>query len=283
MRVVSLHFYPIKGVRAVTPDGVRVAPRGLDGDRRWLVVDRTGMFHTQRSRSGLATITAVPTVARGLRLSAPGVDDLLIDPPMGHERMDVTVWDTTVSAAVADAKAHAWVSAVLGDDVLLVHMDAQTERLKRGIWTVEPLPVTFADAYPVLIATTGSLAALNAEIVARGGAAVPMARFRPNIVIECDDPWREDYWKALRIGGIEVDLVKPCDRCIVTTKDQMTGESMGKEPLDSLVRLRMSADPRVKGVLFGWNSVPRAIGRVAVGDRVEVLAERPEGFPLARV
>lgn len=282
MRVVSLHFYPIKGVRAVSPDGVRVAPRGLDGDRRWLVVDRTGMFHTQRSRSGLATITAELT-ANGLRLSAPGVADLLVATPSGAERLDVTVWDSTVSAAVADAAAHAWVSAVLGDDVLLVHMDARAERLKRSVWTVEALPVTFADAYPVLIATTGSLAALNAEIVQRGGAAVPMARFRPNIVIECDEPWREDYWKALRIGGIEVDLVKPCDRCVVTTKDQTTGETMGKEPLASLTRLRMSADPRVKGVLFGWNSVPRGIGRVAIGDPVEVLAARPEGFPLARV
>jgi uncharacterized protein YcbX len=283
MRVASLHFYPIKGARAVSPGSVRVAPRGLDGDRRWLVVDRTGMFHTQRSRAGLATIIAEPIAGGGLRLSAPGVADLTVQVPSGTERLDVTVWDSTVSAAVADASAHAWVSAVLGDDVLLVHMDERAERLKRGIWTAEPLPVTFADAYPVLIATTGSLAALNAEIVQRGGAAVPMARFRPNIVIDCDEPWREDYWKVLRIGGIEVDLVKPCDRCVVTTKDQLTGESMGKEPLASLARLRMSGDPRVKGVLFGWNVVPRALGRVEIGDKVEVLTARPEGFPLARV
>jgi uncharacterized protein len=282
MRVASLHFYPIKGARAVSPDGVGVTPRGLDGDRRWLVVDQTGMFHTQRSRAGLATIVAEPTADGGLRLSAPGVADLVIGAPSGAERLDATVWDSTVSAAVADARAHAWVSAVLGDDVLLVHMDARAERLKRGVWTAEPLPVTFADAYPVLIATTGSLAALNAEIVQRGGAAVPMARFRPNIVIDCDEPWREDYWKAMRIGGIEVDLVKPCDRCVVTTKDQLTGESMGREPLESLTRLRMSGDPRVKGVLFGWNVVPRAPGRVEIGDQVEVLTPRPEGFPLAR-
>jgi len=280
VHVVSLHFYPIKGARAVSPGVVRVTPRGLDGDRRWLVVDRTGMFHTQRSRPALATITAEP-VGDGLRLSAPGMAKLSIDSPSGAERLDVTVWESTVSAAVADAQAHAWLSAVLGDDVLLVHMDARAERLKSGIWTAEPLPVTFADAYPVLIATTGSLAALNAEIEQRGGTAVPMARFRPNIVIACDDPWREDNWKALRIGGIEVDLVKPCDRCVVTTKDQATGESMGKEPLASLARLRMSADPRVKGVLFGWNAVPRALGHVEVGDRVEILAERPEGIPLA--
>ncbi len=282
MRVASLHYYPLKGARAVNTDGVRIEPRGLENDRRWLVVDRTGMFHTQRSRPGLATITAEP-IAGGVRLSAPGVAKILVSVPSGDERLDVTVWETTVSAAVCDAQAHAWVSAVLGDDVLLVHMDARTDRLKRGIWTTEPLPVTFADAYPVLVTTTVSLAALNAEIVRRCEAAVPMARFRPNIVIDCDDPWREDYWKTLRIGGIEIDLLKPCDRCVVTTKDQTTGESMGKEPLASLVRLRMSADPRVKGTLFGWNAVPRAAGRVAIGDPVEILAERPEGFPLQRL
>ena len=110
-----------------------------------------------------------------------------------------------------------------------------------------------------------------------------MARFRPNIVIGCDEPWREDYWKALRIGGIEIDLVKPCDRCVVTTKDQATGASMGKEPLASLARLRRSADPRINGVLFGWNSVPRAPGHIEIGERVEILAVRPEGFPLERV
>ena len=282
MRVTSLHFYPIKGARAVSPGGVRVAPRGFDGDRRWLVVDRSGMFATQRSHAGLATITAVPT-SGGLRLSAPGASDLTIEEPSGAERLDVTVWDTTVNAAVADARAHAWLSAVLGENLLLVHMDARTERLKRGIWTAEPLPVTFADAYPVLIVTRGSLAALNAEIVAHGGAAVPMARFRPNVVIDCDDAWREDFWMRLRIGGIEFDLVKPCDRCVVTTKDQATGESMGKEPLASLARLRRSADPRINGVLFGWNAVPRGTGPIEIGDRVEILAERPEGFPLERV
>lgn len=282
MRVVSLHFHPIKGARAVTTGGAHVGPRGLDGDRRWLVVDRTGMFATQRSHGALATITAVP-VGGGLQLSAPGLDDLTIGAPPGNERMDVTVWDARVNVAVADARAHAWVSAVLGDDLLLVHMDARSERLKIGIWTAAPLPVTFADAYPVLIATTGSLAALNAEIEQRGGNAVPMARFRPNVVVDCDDAWREDFWKTLKIGEIEVDLVKPCDRCVVTTKDQLTGESTGKEPLASLTHLRMSADPRIKGVLFGWNSVPRGRGHVEIGDRVEVLAERPEGFPLARV
>jgi uncharacterized protein YcbX len=281
LRVVSLHFYPIKGVRAVDVARTHLTPQGLDHDRRWLVVDPNGMFLTQRVNSLLATIIAIPT-GNGLKLSAPGAGEIAIDAPAGDERLDIVVWDAKVNAALADARAHAWLSKVLGEEVLLVHMDARAVRLKRSIWTSEALPVTFADAYPVLIATTGSLAAVNADIAKHGGDAVPMARFRPNIVIDCKDAWVEDHWKALRIGALELDLVKPCDRCVVTTKDQMTGESMGNEPIASLTRLRMSADPRVKGVLFGWNSVPRAAGTIEIGDRVDVIDVRAEGFPIKR-
>lgn len=279
MRVASLHIYPIKGTRAVDIDRARFEHRGLEGDRRWVVVDATGSFVTQRSHPRLAQISTVPT-RTGLRMSAPGAGELLVDRPPGSERVEVTVWEHRVNAALADGRADTWLSNFFGEELRLAYMDGASERLKRGIWTNAPLPISFADAYPVLIVTTGSLAALNAEIARRGSAPVPMTRFRPNVVIDCDETWQEDTWKTLRLGAIEVDLVKPCDRCVVTTKDQMSGETMGEEPIASLMRLRMSGDPRVKGVLFGWNAAPRVTGEVAVGDRVEILNERREGFSI---
>jgi uncharacterized protein len=279
MRIASLHIYPIKGARAVDVERAHVALRGLEGDRRWLAVDAGGKFITQRSHPRLATITAQPT-RTGLSLSAPGAGEIEVERPSPDERLEVTIWEHRLSAAVADARAHAWLSGIFGEALKLVYMDGAAERLKRSIWTAAALPVSFADAYPILIATTGSLSALNAEIERKGGAGVPIRRFRPNIVVDCDDAWREDTWKRLRIGEVEIELVKPCDRCVVTTKDQDSGESIGKEPLASLARLRRSADPRLNGVLFGWNAAPRALGNIAVGDRVEILEERPEGFPL---
>jgi uncharacterized protein len=279
MRVHSLHIYPIKGVRAVDVARASVEHRGLEGDRRWLIIDANGRFITQRSHPRLATISAMPT-STGLRLSAPGAGEVHVNRPAPSERTDVVVWRHEVNAALAAPDAAAWLSKYLGQPLRLVYMDAAAERLQRGEWVTDAVPLSFADAYPVLITTTASLAAVNAEIERAGGESVTMRRFRPNIVVECDDAWAEDFWRVVRIGGVELSLVKPCDRCVVTTKDQETGASMGKEPLASLARLRRSADARINGVLFGWNSVPRTLGRVAVGDTIEVLERRPEGFAL---
>lgn len=279
MRVHSLHIYPIKGTRAVDVARASVEPRGLEGDRRWLVVDANGRFITQRSHPRLAQVSATPT-ASGLRLSAPGAGEVHVPRPSATERVEATVWRHQVSAALAGPEAAQWLSAFFGVPLRLVYMDGAAERLQRGEWVADAVPVSFADAYPVLIATTASLAAVNAEIERAGGERVTMRRFRPNIVVDCDEAWGEDFWRVVRIGGAEFELVKPCDRCVVTTKDQDTGESMGREPLASLARLRRSADPRINGVLFGWNTMPRTLGSVTVGDTVEVLERRPERFAL---
>jgi hypothetical protein len=279
MRLSSLHIYPVKGMRAVDVARAHVGTIGLDGDRRWMMVDADNRFITQRTHTLLATITAV-WIDGGVRLSADGAGAIDVAIPSGNERATVAIWDSIVDAAVADARAHAWLSAYFGEPLRLVHMDARAGRDKTGIWVPRPVPVSFADAYPVLVATTGALNALNRALQHRGQPAVPMRRFRPNVVIDCDEPWADDYWAALRIGDVVLDLVKPSDRCIVTTTDQATGARTGNEPLATLARVRLSADPRINGVLFAWNAVPGATGDIRVGDEVDILERRASGFPL---
>ena len=270
MRVHSLHIYPVKGMRGADLTRAAVETRGLQHDRRWLAVDLDGRFLTQREQPRLATIDVKVTGA-GIALSADGYDEVEIKRPDGAGRRRVVVWNSEVDAALAGSPASAFLSDVLDDEAHLVFMDDRAFRLKESVWTPSPEPVSFADAFPVLVTTTGSLAALNRDIEAHGGAPVPMARFRPNVVIECDEDWPEDYWRKMRIGDVVLDLVKPSDRCIVTTTDQRTGARMGKEPLAGLARIHRSTDPRINGVIFGMNAVPRALGEIAVGDDVEVL------------
>ncbi len=131
MHVTSLHIYPVKGMRALDLERAPVAARGLEGDRRWLVVDTENVFTTQRTLSRLATVRATPTAA-GLVLSAPGLSDLAVSRPAGGERLDVRIWLDTVNAALAPPEVHAWLSEALLQPVRLVYMDAAAERVKVG-------------------------------------------------------------------------------------------------------------------------------------------------------
>ncbi len=267
MRVASLHIHPVKGMRALDLVSARVEARGVEHDRRWLAVDANGVFLTQRSHPHMATMKATLTQT-GLALSADGFGAIEIATPSGAARRKIVVWDAEVDAAATTDEASAFLSDLIGEEAHLVHMDEKALRRKTSVWTPAPVPVSFADAFPVLVTTTGSLAALNADIEKHGGRPVPMARFRPNLVIDCDEAWAEDGWDRLQIGAVILDLVKPSDRCIVTTTDQRTGERMGKEPLAALARIHRSTDPRINGVIFGENAVPRAYGDIGVGDPV---------------
>ena len=269
--LASLHRYPVKGMRADDLEAAEVEPRGLEGDRRWMVVDPAGRFFTQRENAALATITPRLSAA-GLVLSAPGFDDCRVERPDGSRRMRVTVWKDEVDAAAGGGEADAWLERVLGRPATLAYMDDEARRHADPAWAQRAAPVSFADGFPLLVTTTASLAALNRAIADGGGEPVPMGRFRPNLVIGCEEPWAEDGWRRLRIGEVELELVKPCTRCIVTTTDQETGARRGPEPLATLRRLRRSEDPRVKGLLFGVNAVPARLGRVRPGDVVEILA-----------
>jgi uncharacterized protein YcbX len=161
-----------------------------------------------------------------------------------------------------------------GRPVKLVFIDGDSRRAANAEWAGENSPMGFADGYQILVTTTGSLRALNEDMERHGEGSVDMDRFRPNIVLDCDEPWAEDAWTGLEIGGIRFDLVKPCPRCIMTTQDQQTGSREGANPMPAMGRIRMSADRRVPGPLFGWNAVPRGEGLVRVGDTVTVLGSR---------
>lgn len=260
--VTGLFIHPLKGARPVSLTQAPVEPRGLAGDRRWMLVDAAGRFVSQREDGRLAMISA-EVCNGGLRLSWPGGKMTVAPPLPAAPRFAAVIWRDSLQLPMVDAPG---LSAFLDFGVRLAHLPEDCIRHANPAWAGPDAPVSLADAHPVLIATTGSLAALGAA----AGANLPMSRFRPNIVIDAP-AWSETRWRRLRIGAVELELVKPSDRCIVTTTDQLSGERMGKEPLASLARIRRSADPRIQGVLFGENAVPRRTGVIKLGDAVSVL------------
>lgn len=276
MEVIGLNIHPLKSGRAVPQTAVKVSLDGLAGDRRFMLVEPDARFITQRELQALAQVEARHADG-GVHLRMNGEElSVRFDP---DRRLDVRVWSSDVNAAVADDATNAALSGWFGRSVKLVHMDEAAERFVGAEWAGTAVPVGFADGFPVLITTTGSLADLNRTLVEKGQEPVGMERFRTNILIDCQEPWEEDLWESLEIAGIAFDLVKPCARCIMTTQDQVTGERIGGNPIQGLAEKRMSADRRVAGVLFGWNAVPRGEGTVRLGDEARIIRRR-ERWPM---
>ena len=279
MKVASLHVHPLKGGAIVDVDGIDVAPIGFAGDRRWMAMWPNGRFASQRNVPALAGVRAVAGGDGSLRLHlGDGRDEEPVRPTA--ERVEASLWRSDLSLALAPAEHSERLSRAVGVELRLVAFDERSERRTNADWA--DADVALADGYPVLIATTASLRALNDDIVAGGGEPVPMTRFRPNIVVEGAAAWEEDGWARVRIGEVDFDVVKPCDRCTVTQVNQETATRDGEEPLRTLRRTRFSLDRRVPGVLFAWNAVPLGTGRLGVGDAVEVLERRapwPVGAP----
>lgn len=261
--VAQLLTYPLKSGAPVSLSAADVTPRGLAGDRRWMVVSPEGQFITGRKHPQLTQIRATPTAA-GLRLQAPGGDAVQVAaPPAGGAVMPVTVWDDVVEGHLADPSASAWLSAVLGVACRLVFMADQTRRPVDPKYAPPEDVVSFADGFPLLLTTDGSLADLNRRLP----SPVEMGRFRPNLVVSGAAAFAEDGWSEVRAGSAVFGVVKPCARCVFTTVDARTGEpDPSREPLRTLATYRKAPG----GVMFGQNLTVRRPGRVAVGDPVEV-------------
>ncbi len=278
MQVDALFRYPVKSCRGESLTEALVEPWGLAGDRRWQVVDADGDCLTARELPRMLLITP-ELLPDGIRFSASGADDLVVDRPTGPA-IEVRVHKDELTAVPADTAAHSWFSAVLGVDARLVYQADPTGRHPNPEYTHPDDVVNLADAFPLLAATTASLDALN-DLIAAGPLAhegpLPIRRFRPNIVISGSEAWSEDGWRRIRIGDAVFRAVKGCDRCVLTTTDPDTA-ARGKEPIATLARHRRW-DAKT---WFGMNLVPDSPGAsIRVGDEVQILdaVAAPDGPP----
>lgn len=268
MRLSSLHVYPVKSCRGIAPQRWPLDAYGLRHDRAWMVVDASGHFLTQRELPRLAQV-ATSVEEERIVLDAPGLPPLAL-PHAGAEAGDVEVevWRHVGPAVDGGDEAAQWISRHLGVTTRLVAIPRAHARAVNRAWFAGDAHAAFSDGYPLLLISEASLDDLNARLP----APLPMERFRPNLVVQGTAPYEEDLWKHIRIGDVELDVVKPCARCVIPSTDQATGERRdGKEPLATLARYRKTE----LGAVFGQNVVHRTTGVLEVGAPVEVLERRP--------
>ena len=259
MHLSGIHVYPIKSCRGLSLESWPVDRFGFQFDRRWMLIDEREVFLSQRThrRLALVRITMSDEHFTVETEGKPAIQVSLHPPELRPAR--VVVWRDVMDACCPDPEADRWFSEFLGEEVRLAHMPDRVKRPLNPFYARNGGQASFADAFPFLLIGQSSLDDLNRRMA----TPLPMNRFRPNLVVSGAEPFAEDGWQHIRIGSLELEVVKPCERCVVTTTDQETA-MIGKEPLRTLATFRRVGNE----VMFGMNAVHSGVGRLAIGDPV---------------
>ena len=269
LQLSEIWVYPVKSLGGISLQESKVTDRGLELDRRWLLVDVDGRFLSQREYPELALFKP-EIVSDFLRITHRVKLESLYIPlrPVfsdADDKIKVIVWDDTIDAFEVSETINDWFTKLLGFSTRLVYMPEESERKLDPDYAISGDEInSFSDAYPFLIIGQASLDDLNGRMEVR----VPMNRFRPNFVFTNGDAFEEDAWREFKIGNVSFVGVKPCDRCVMTTVDQEKGVISGKDPLKTLAKYRNFGNK----VLFGQNLIGLGLGTVKVGDSVRVLS-----------
>ena len=249
MTITQINIYPVKSLDGYSPESAVLTARGFQYDRRWMLVDENNVFMTQRQFGKMALLRAT-VVADKLRISKKEAPNDFIEIPLsnsvGTGQAEVQIWEDLYVGAGVSVAADRWLSEALDKSCRLVFMSETTNRVVDPVYNTGGDIVSFADAYPYLLIGEASLQDLNSRLK----TPVSMRRFRPNIVFSGAEPYYEERMRNFSIGNNDFLGVKPCGRCVLTTRDPDTGIK-GAEPLKTLASYRQFNNK----ILFGQNLV----------------------------
>ena len=269
MHLSEIWIYPVKSLSGIRLSQSQVEEKGLQYDRRWLIVDEKGTFLTQRVNAQMALLDVI-LANDGLLIShryQPEKQLLIPFKRETNEEITVKIWNDYVKARTVSQLADEWLSDHLGKAVRIVEMTPETQRKLDPTYAHNDSNVSFADDFPFLLISQASLADLNERL----SQPVGMQRFRPNFVISGTEPYAEDQWHFITIGNIRFEVAKSCERCIVVNIDNHTGMK-GSDPLKTLASYRKVG----RNIFFGQNVIGMGSGIIRQGDEVTLLTTRKE-------
>jgi uncharacterized protein YcbX len=268
--VSNLVVYPVKSMAGIELSEAELTDTGFRFDRSWMVIDDNNRFLTQRQHPEMALVRAEPVAdsghPRGLVLTVPGEQRVSVPLVQDSDRdrvLRVDIWGETVRAVDQGTEIAEILTRFLGRPARLVYLSENTPRRLGSSYPSPPgIHVGFADSAPLHLLSDASFRDLSDRVE----RSIRIDRFRANIIVSGTDPFSEDSWRRVRIGGVELLVVKDCIRCQVINVDQQTGEKE-IDPLETLGAYRSGPI----GPRFGRKVVHTETGMIRVGDTVEVL------------
>ena len=264
LRLSEIWIYPIKSMGGIRMKCAKVMPKGLQYDRRWMLIDSEGVFMTQRAHPRMALFKLSYVEGRFTINFGNDFIQLPIDPPVASAAILARIWNDEVEVFEVLGDYSQWFSQLLGVSCRLVHFPEAGTRLVDEKYRLYNDHVSLADGYPFLIIGQCSLYDLNSRLKNH----VPMNRFRPNFVFIGGNPYEEDHWGIFRIGENRFAGVKPCGRCVITTVDQETAVK-GIEPLATLTAFR-NVNNKIN---LGQNLIALDCHDIYEGDEIQLESE----------
>jgi uncharacterized protein YcbX len=267
-KLTHIFIYPIKGLPGIELQESIVLPKGLQFDRRFMLVDEEGDFITQRQVNSLVSFQ-LQLMGDKLILKHPSKSEEIILPltPENGVSIEVKVWSDFVTAIEPNTSFSEWFSDCLQTPCKLVFMPEDSQRLIEQKFNRGGDTVSFADGYPFLLTNSASLSYLNEKLE----VPIHMNRFRPNFVFDGAEPFEEDYIDEFYLGDLQFKATRACGRCQVITINQESGEQ-GAEPLKILQSFRLNQNK----VYFGENTMLLSshTGKVQVGMDLKVISNK---------
>ncbi|MBV8821315.1 MAG: MOSC N-terminal beta barrel domain-containing protein [Ktedonobacteraceae bacterium] len=266
--ISALYIYPIKSCGGIAQSQLCLTACGPQGDRDFMLVNKQGKFLSQREFPQLALVQPYVN-GKLLTLKAPRMPELTIDIYFIGKASRVSIWNDVCNAVDQSDAAAQWFSTYLRTDCRLVRMAEGCIRFVDPQYAQRPTDqVSFVDGYPLLLVSKDSVNDLNKRLL----TPISVMRFRPNVVITGSLAYAEDSWKHIRLGKVDLDIAKPCGRCVIVNVNPSTA-STSKEPLKTLTSYRL----RNGKAIFGQNLIHRTNGQLHLGDSLEVLAQEKIG------
>jgi uncharacterized protein YcbX len=263
MKISDIIHYPVKSLAGNQLLRSEVHERGLEDDRRFMLIDDHNVFMSQRKIPQLCHVEVGITEDHIVLRDRRNNESIRHKLEFELQKTEVSIWKTiTTSHLFLYKELDEWISDRMGTKLRFAYMDESDHRPINPKYAKADEIVSFADGYPILVCNSASLKALNESL----SKPIAMAHFRPNLVIDHDIAWAEDQWKRLKIGGVILRIPKPCARCTVITIDPDTGEK-NPEVLIQLGKKRM-----IDGkILFGANAIVEQTGVIKRNDKVEIV------------
>ena len=207
-RVSSLWRYPVKSMQGQKVGEMEFGMSGVEGDRAFGVLRReSGTILSAKREGRLLEATAE------FRSGA-----LVVTLPSGEEFHEGVRLDDELSSWLGYPVALV-LAATFGTATFESQEDF--ERDDSGVVSWEGTGGRFVDESALHLLTTSEMERLSIE---RPDLHWDVRRFRPNIVVD-DGERRLDTspLRRIQMGEVEIEIEKPCSRCVMTTRPQPGG------------------------------------------------------------